>query len=120
MRKAILIVALGAAVAQARPYNLDCREGNFQCPHADCVSIIFKNTAAGEIGEPVSYEVVGEIKAELTGAAKLASDGRYEIHKMIDKEIMSCWVPTGAFKNSVKTASLEMSSNGKSCNNYVD
>ena len=71
-----------------------------------------------KIGYLENYEVVGEIKAELTGAAKLASDGRYEIRKTIDKEIMSCWVPTRAFKNSVKTASLEMTSNGKPCNNY--
>lgn len=115
MRKAILLVALSAAIAQAIPYNLNCVEGDTQCPDNDCLTIKFLNETRQDTGELQSRVVRGELKADLIGAAKFASDGRFEIYKVVDNEIMSCFVPTGAIKNSVKTASLTMRSHKSEC-----
>ncbi|MEC8882959.1 MAG: hypothetical protein VX737_06765 [Pseudomonadota bacterium] len=119
MRKAILVLALGAAVAQAIPYNLNCVEGVAQCPNKDCMTLRLLNETRKETGELQAMVVDGELKAELTGAAKLASDGKFEIRKTVDKEVMSCFVPTGAFKNSVKTVSLKMRSHNTECNYFL-
>ena len=66
------------------------------------------NETRMETGELQTMVIDGGLKYELTGAEKLVSDGRFDIHKTVDKEVMSCFVPTGAFKKGVKTVSLTM------------
>jgi hypothetical protein len=114
MKKALLLLILSASV-YARPYKLQCRKGVWECQEAHCVTIVFKNKLEERV------EVSGQIKAKLTGAAKVVSDGQFEFNESIgfDPVETSCFVPTGSFRKNVRSASLTLKSNGKQCGHFL-
>ena len=113
----ILIISLvllsNALFAQF--YDLPCVPGDkSMCTGKHCANIRFVN----EVDSVAN--ISGQLRAKLSGAAKLFSNGKFEIRKQFPaRSTHSCYIDMTRFYSNVKQVDVNLSYNGTACNHFL-
>jgi hypothetical protein len=108
----ILLIASVSIYAQF--YDLQCVPGHVPCKGSHCTTIVFNNKTEK------TANITGELRAKLTGAARLVNDGKFTFYKIFKKSsINSCHIDTRSFRRSVNHIDVTVNYNKHTCKHFV-
>ena len=99
----------------AQFFDLPCVPGDKSlCKGKHCANIRFVNE------DSTIAKISGQLRAKLSGAARLFSSGKFEIHKQFPAQSThSCYVDMSAFYSNVKQVDVNLTYNGTVCNHFL-
>ena len=117
--KSLNILAIGVALLSsatfAQFFDLPCVPGDkSMCTGKHCANIRFVNEVDS------AANISGQLRAKLSGAAKLFSNGKFEIQKKFPaRSTHSCYIDMTKFYSNVRQVDVNLTYNGTVCNHFL-